>query len=140
MSVFYTEFQWHGAEYWLKYNFDAMTTLDERFPETDYAAEIVQNYAGNMEVVCAVASELMTQGEAIRRFWGYPGRRLPSAEELRTISTPAEYVDLVVALVKELLRGNGKSEADPEDDDPWLLEAEKKKNFLRQLSGSAPEP
>lgn len=137
MSVFYTDFRWNGQEYWLKYNFEAMKTLEEKLPEVDYIKGIVENYAENVDMVCTVAAVLMAQGENIRRYWGYPGRRIPTSEELKTISTPSDFVELVVALIRELIHGSGRTDAvDPAAEyDPWLEESEKKKNFLASRNG-----
>ena len=136
MSVFYTDFIWQGQEYWLKFNFDAMKSFGKKYPDIDYTSEIVTNYAENMEMACEIAAELMAQGEKIRRHWGYPGRRIPDSEELKTISTPADYVEMVVALIQELIHGNGRTDKqENEEYDPWLLEAEKKKNYLASLNG-----
>lgn len=137
MSVFYTEFPWHGQEYWLKYNFDAMKTLEARYPAVDYTAEIVQNYAENVEMTCDVAHELLIQGENLRRHWGYPVRRIPDCEELRSLSTPADFVELVVAVVQELIHGSQRNDdAENTEYDPWLEESEKKKDFRASLSGA----
>lgn len=137
MSVFYTDFRWNGQEYWLKYNFEAMKTLEEKLPEVDYIKEIVGNYAENVDLVCTVAAELMAQGENIRRNWGYPVRRIPTSEDLKLISTPSDLVELVVALIKELIHGSGRTDAvdSAAEYDPWLEESEKKKNFLASRNG-----
>ena len=141
MSVFYTEFPWQGQTYWLKYNFDAMKTLEARYPGVEYTKVLVENYAENANMACDIAHELMSQGEMIRRRWGYPDRRIPSSADLRSLCSPVDFVDLVVAVVQEIIHGNGRN--DGEDDeyeyDPWLLESEKKKNYLLSLNGRPSE-
>lgn len=139
MSVFYTSYAWHGQEYWLKFNFVALKTLEERFPGVDYSRKIVDEYAEDIDLTCRVAEVLMEQGEVVRRRWGYPARRVPSSADLKELSTPADYVELAVAVVKELIHGGGRSdEQTPAEVDPWLDEFEKKKTFLASQSGPQP--
>lgn len=141
MSVFYTEFPWQGQTYWLKYNFDAMKTLEARYPGVEYTKVLVENYAENVDMACDIAHELMSQGEMIRRRWGYPDRRVPSSADLRALCSPVDFVDLVVAVVQEIIHGNGRNDGDDEEYeyDPWLLESEKKKNYLLSLNGHPSE-
>lgn len=129
MGEFYRTYQWRGQELWLKYNFDAMKILNQKFPDEDFVREIAQHYADRPELVCVVAAELIRQGETLRLHFGYPPRRYPDALELQMISSPDEFLALVAAVLDELVRLNADDISEPLWEDPWLAEAEKKKEL-----------
>lgn len=136
MGAFYRAHVWHGQELWLKYNFDAMKSLNERYPDMDYVREIASHSADQQTLVCAVAEELIRQGEALRLHFGYPRRRYPSAKELQMISSPTEYMALVIDVLEELTHKHDGDSEESEWEDPWLEEVQKKTNFLASQSGS----
>ena len=86
-----------------------------------------ENTADGFNLVCKIAHILATQGELCRRYLQYTPRRVPEADELLLLLSPAQIVRLRLVLYQAINEGYANNEVQDDGDiDTGLVELEKK--------------
>ena len=112
--------EFSGEEYYLLYNGAAMFALQD-------VDLIFTAISKDIDVFCRVVSVLSEQGELLRRYQGHDHGGIINAEEFKFMSTPAEMMNMRVAVLNALLSGMER-EIEPEKAERDLsLEKFKKK-------------
>ena len=109
---------------------DIQALDDHPDDQADIFDRMNENTAAGYLLTCKIAHILATQGELCRRYLQYQPRRIPSAQELTVLLSPAQIMTLRIAVMTAVNAGYSKSKDDDDGDiDTGLAELEKKTNL-----------
>lgn len=128
-----TEFNFRGGTYFLHFNGLALFDTYKKFGNDIAIGDLIdgsdaEHYRNLIWMLCETAQ----QGELYRRMLGYDNGQVLQFQQTLSAVTPAEILDIKLAVMEAVNEGFRRETKDEGDDDPYLLEFERENSKKKQ--------